>query len=150
MFEEQVFSNPQPLMLSGGGADGDGGISRVCRRIPFLMLGSGVGYAGWRIAPKSCRRRKTAPRCRCAERRRKDNLEALLKVEPLAVEVGLGLVKLVEGGQNSPLLRRIAGIRRQMATDLGYMVPPVRVTDNLQLKAMRICGAAEGRGDRPL
>ena len=68
-------------------------------------------------------------------RRAKDNLEALLKVEPLAVEVGLGLVKLVEGAQNSPLLRRIAGIRRQMARDLGYMVPPVRVTDNLQLKA---------------
>jgi len=42
---------------------------------------------------------------------------------------------MVEGGQNSPLLRRIAAIRRQMATDLGYMVPPVRVTDNLQLRA---------------
>ncbi|MGH9592776.1 MAG: FHIPEP family type III secretion protein, partial [Bryobacteraceae bacterium] len=46
-----------------------------------------------------------------------------------------GLVKLVEGAQNSTLLRRIAGIRRQMASELGYMVPPVRVTDNLQLKA---------------
>ena len=57
------------------------------------------------------------------------------KFEPLAVEVGLGLVKMVEGAQNSPLLRRIAGIRRQMASDLGFMVPPVRVTDNLQLKA---------------
>jgi flagellar biosynthesis protein FlhA len=42
---------------------------------------------------------------------------------------------MVEGAQNSPLLRRIAGIRRQMASDLGFMVPPVRVTDNLQLKA---------------
>jgi flagellar biosynthesis protein FlhA len=56
-------------------------------------------------------------------------------VEPLALEVGLGLVKLVEGAQNSPLLRRISGIRRQMATDLGYMVPAVRVTDNLQLRS---------------
>ncbi len=44
-------------------------------------------------------------------------------------------MKLVEGAQNSPLLRRISGIRRQMATDFGYMVPPVRVTDNLQLKS---------------
>jgi flagellar biosynthesis protein FlhA len=58
-----------------------------------------------------------------------------MKVEPLAVDVGLGLVRLVDGAQNSPLLRRIAGIRRQMAADYGYMVPPVRVTDNLQLKA---------------
>jgi flagellar biosynthesis protein FlhA len=65
----------------------------------------------------------------------KESLESVLKVEPLALEVGLGLVKMVEGGQNSPLLRRIAGIRKQMATDAGFLVPPVRVTDNLQLKA---------------
>jgi flagellar biosynthesis protein FlhA len=56
-------------------------------------------------------------------------------VEPLAIEVGLGLVKLVEGAQNSPLLRRIASIRRQLASDLGYILPAVRVTDNLSLRA---------------
>ncbi|MCL4851678.1 MAG: FHIPEP family type III secretion protein, partial [Bryobacteraceae bacterium] len=55
--------------------------------------------------------------------------------EPLSVEVGLGLVKFVEGAQQSPLLRRIASIRRQLATDLGYLLPPVRVTDNLALRA---------------
>jgi flagellar biosynthesis protein FlhA len=49
----------------------------------------------------------------------KENLESLLRVEPLSVEVGLRLVRIVEGGQNSPLLRRSAAIRRQMATDLG-------------------------------
>ena len=65
----------------------------------------------------------------------RESLETLLRVEPLAVEVGLGLVQLVEGGQNSPLLRRIASIRRQLASELGYIVPPVRVTDNLTLKA---------------
>jgi flagellar biosynthesis protein FlhA len=67
--------------------------------------------------------------------REKENLEALLKVEPLSVEVGLGLVKMVEGAQNSPLLRRIAGIRRQLAAEIGYLLPPVRLTDNLQLRA---------------
>jgi flagellar biosynthesis protein FlhA len=51
------------------------------------------------------------------------------------MEVGLGLVKMVEGGQDSPLLRRISGIRRQLASELGYLLPPVRVTDNLGLKA---------------
>jgi flagellar biosynthesis protein FlhA len=64
----------------------------------------------------------------------RENLEALLRVEPISVEVGLGLVKLVEGAENSPLLRRISGIRRQLAADLGYILPPVRVTDNLSLK----------------
>ncbi|MCU1259480.1 MAG: flagellar biosynthesis protein FlhA, partial [Bryobacterales bacterium] len=56
------------------------------------------------------------------------------KIEPLAVEVGLGLVPFVEGGQNSPLLRRISGIRKQLAKDLGFLLPPVRVTDNLGLR----------------
>jgi flagellar biosynthesis protein FlhA len=65
----------------------------------------------------------------------RENVETLLRIEPLAVEVGLGLVRFVEGAQNSPLLRRIASIRRQLATELGYILPPVRVTDNLQLKA---------------
>jgi len=64
----------------------------------------------------------------------KENLEDLLKVEPLAIEVGLGLVRMVEGGANSPLLRRIANLRRQLATEIGYLIPPVRVTDNLGLK----------------
>jgi flagellar biosynthesis protein FlhA len=57
-----------------------------------------------------------------------------MRVEPLAVEVGLGLVRVVEGGQDSPLLRRIGGIRRQLASELGFLLPPVRLTDNLGLK----------------
>src|SRR5207248_6098910 len=65
----------------------------------------------------------------------RDELESLLKVEPLAVEVGLGLIGMVEGGANSSLLRRIAGIRKQLAGELGYMLPAVRVTDNLMLGA---------------
>ena len=58
-----------------------------------------------------------------------------MKVEAVAIEVGLGLVRLVEGGHNSLLLTRIGMIRKQLAAELGYILPPVRVTDNLQLKA---------------
>jgi flagellar biosynthesis protein FlhA len=65
----------------------------------------------------------------------KDNLENLLRVEPLAIEVGLGLIGMVEGAQESPLLRRISAIRKQLATDLGYLLPPVRVADNLGLRS---------------
>jgi flagellar biosynthesis protein FlhA len=56
----------------------------------------------------------------------------------------LGLVHLVEGGQNSPLLKRIASIRRQLATELGYILPPVRVTDNLTLKAREYVFSLKG------
>ncbi len=146
---KQVFSNPQPLMLSGA-------ILIVMAAfpglptIPFLLLGSGVGYFGWKLRQKVA---ATKPADSAAPAPAKDNLEALLKVEPLAIEVGLGLVKLVEGAQNSPLLRRIAAIRKQMASDLGYMVPAVRVTDNLQLKAneyvVLLKGAEIGRFELP-
>src|SRR5664279_5069557 len=52
----------------------------------------------------------------------RDSVESLLRVEPLAIEVGLGLIGLVEGGAESALLRRISAIRRQLATDLGYLL----------------------------
>ena len=70
-----------------------------------------------------------------APQTQKDNIETLLHIDPLSIEVGLGLVQFVEGGANSALLRRIAGIRKQMAGDLGYLLPPVRVTDNLALRS---------------
>ena len=127
----QLFSNPQPLMLSGGVLLAMSAFPGL-PTLPFLLLGSGVGYAGWNMRQKLATAERTSLPAAAPV---KENLEGLLKVEPLAIEVGLGLVRLVEGAQNSPLLRRIAGIRRQMAGDLGYMVPPVRVTDNLQLKA---------------
>jgi flagellar biosynthesis protein FlhA len=129
--KKQVFSHPQPLMLSGAVLVAMAAFPGL-PTLPFLLLGSGVGYAGYQMhkkreqQPETTELKPTAP---------KDTLDTLFKVEPLAVEVGLGLVRMVEGGANSPLLKRIAGIRKQIASDLGYMVPPVRVTDNLQLKA---------------
>jgi len=65
----------------------------------------------------------------------RENLEDLLKVEPLSVEVGVGLISFLTGGANSQLLKRIGGIRKQLATDLGFIIPPVRVADNLSLRA---------------
>src|SRR6266853_2366830 len=128
---KQIFSNPQPLLLSGGVLVALAAFPGL-PTVPFLLLGSGVGYAGWRMRQKVLATESAEPAM--LPRAVKENLDTVFKVEPLAVEVGLGLVKLVEGAQTSPLLRRIAGIRKQMASDMGYLVPPVRVTDNLQLK----------------
>ena len=57
----------------------------------------------------------------------------LLQVEPLELEIGYRLVPLLEGDQGGDLLDRITQIRRQMAIDLGLVLPSVRVRDNLQL-----------------
>lgn len=128
-FKKQVFSNAQPLFLASGVL-----IALSCfpglPGIPFLLLGGGLGFVAWRMRPQPVAKTQVTE----ANKPQRENVEGLLRVEPLAIEVGLGLVKMVEGAQNSPLLRRISGIRRQLAAELGYLLPPVRVADNLSLR----------------
>jgi flagellar biosynthesis protein FlhA len=132
-FKKQILSNSQPVMLAGGVLIAMAALPGM-PKLPFLILGAGAATAGWRM-------RKTevalseSPAADDKPAQAKENIESLLRVEPLAIEVGLGLVGLVEGAQESALLRRISAIRRQLATDLGYLLPPVRVTDNLSLRS---------------
>mgnify|MGYP003869488113 CR=1 FL=1 len=60
-------------------------------------------------------------------------VENLLKVDTLELEVGYGLVQLVDKSQGGDLLDRISAIRRQLAVELGMVMPPVRIRDNVQL-----------------
>lgn len=130
-FQRQVLGNSHPLLLAAGVLIAMAAFPGL-PKIPFLVLGSTVGMMALRMRQKSAATEKAKPPSAAPVR---ENLEALLRVEPLSVEVGLGLVQLVEGGHSSPLLKRIASIRKQLATELGYILPPVRVTDNLTLKA---------------
>lgn len=139
-FQKQVFSNPQPLLLASGVLVALAAFPGL-PTLNFLVLASGVGYVGWRLRANQTVAEPPPPP---AAPPGKDNVENLLKVEPIAVEVGLGLVKLVEGGATSPLLRRIGGIRRQLVTDLGYILPPVRVTDNVSLRAREYVVSLKG------
>ena len=128
----QLFGKWQPLMFTSGVLIALAIIPGF-PKVPFLVMGAGLGAAGWRMrknAPAVIDAGTDAPAAAPA----KENLEDLLKVEPFAIDVGLGLVRLVEGGAESALLRRVAAIRKQLATDLGYVLPAVRLRDNLSLK----------------
>lgn len=149
-FRRQVFGNHQPLLLAAS-------VLLVMALVPglpkwpFLFLAGAVGYVGTRLKKKAGAEAAAGPAT--APSAARDNLDVLLRVEPLSVEVGLGLVKLAEGGDNSPLLRRITGIRRQLAADVGYILPPVRVVDNLSLRVREyvvlLKGAEIGRFELP-
>jgi flagellar biosynthesis protein FlhA len=77
-------------------------------------------------------------------------VEELLKVDVLELEVGYALVSLVDARQGGDLLDRISAVRRQLAVELGLVMPPVRIRDNMQLHAseyrVKIRGAEIARG----
>jgi flagellar biosynthesis protein FlhA len=132
LFQSQVFGKSEPLMLASGVLVALA-LFPGLPTVPFLASGAGLGLLAWQKRRKSDAAVKTATDL--AEKPARENIEALLQVDPLSVEVGLGLVKLVDGGPSSPLLQRISGIRKNLAGQLGYYLPPVKVNDNLALRS---------------
>jgi len=130
-FHKQVLGSAQPLLLASGVLVALALLPGL-PTIPFLLMGGGLGTVAWKMRQKSG---AIAVNSTVAPAKAKEDLDGLLKVEPLSVEVGLGLVNLVERGAESPLLMRVAGIRRQLATQLGYLMPPVKVKDNVALRS---------------
>ncbi|NLB89429.1 MAG: flagellar biosynthesis protein FlhA [Syntrophomonadaceae bacterium] len=68
------------------------------------------------------------------EIKKPENVIELLQVEKMEMELGYGLIPLVDAEQGGDLLDRIVMIRRQCAVELGFIVPPIRIRDNMQLK----------------
>jgi flagellar biosynthesis protein FlhA len=64
-----------------------------------------------------------------------DKLESLLHLDTLQVELGYGIISLADTRRGGDLLERITGVRRTFAQDMGMVVPPIRLRDNLQLGA---------------
>ncbi|MEZ5401120.1 MAG: flagellar biosynthesis protein FlhA [Bryobacteraceae bacterium] len=129
----QILGDPQPLWMAAGVLTLMAMFPGL-PSVPFLALAAASAGGASRLN-RSRREAETAAPAAKAPPTERDNIEQMLRVEPLAIEVGLGLVRLVEGGPGSPLLRRIGGIRKQLAGELGFVLPPVRLADNLGLKA---------------
>jgi flagellar biosynthesis protein FlhA len=147
-FQRQVFGKPEPLLLSSG-------VLVVLAlfpglpTIPFLLMGGALGAFAWRLKTKGAAAQRLPVASAIAAAPARESLDGLLKVDPIAIEVGIGLAHLVAGGGNSPLLQKIAAIRRHFAGTTGYLLPPVRVTDNMTLKSreyvLLIKGGEAGR-----
>ena len=64
-----------------------------------------------------------------------EKIESLLSVDALQIELGYGLVNLADTRKNGDLLERVTGVRRTFATEMGVVIPPIRLRDNLQIGA---------------
>jgi len=96
----------------------------------FLLLAVLTAALAWRAPkPTSAAVTETKPKKPAAE-----TLEDLLKLDELGLEVGYSLVPLVDNQHGGQLLARVRALRHNLALQLGFIVPPVHITDNVKLK----------------
>jgi len=103
---------------------------------PFIILSVAIGYFGRKSLMDKQKEEKKVIEAKQKESLKTSNekIENLLNVDVLELEVGYGLVNIVDATNNGDLLERISNIRKQFALDLGVIVPPLRIRDNLELK----------------
>lgn len=107
--------------------------------IPFAMLSAGIGTLAWFAFREAARdelkimqqEKEAEPQAPEADSR--EEVEQLLTMDILKLEVGYGLISLVDEEQGGNLLERIRSIRKQFAQEMGIIVPPLHVRDNLQM-----------------
>ncbi|MFS8573036.1 MAG: flagellar biosynthesis protein FlhA, partial [Clostridia bacterium] len=123
--------------------------------VPFLVLSLLFGLLGYASSRRHQERQvqemeKEAQR-EAEEAKKPERVSALLKLDAIELEIGYSLIPLVDANQGGDLLDRITMIRRQIAIELGLVVPPIRIRDNMQLGpnayVIKIKGIEVGRGE---
>jgi len=103
--------------------------------LPFIMLGGITGIIGYTsIQARKKKEQEATVIQETKEIPPQEKMEEYLKVDPMEVEIGYALIPLVDVAQGNDLLDRISMIRRQIASEMGFLVPPIRIRDNIQLK----------------
>jgi flagellar biosynthesis protein FlhA len=158
----QLFAKPQVLYITGGIIGGMGLIPGMPNLV-FLMIGGGLCLTAYMITKK----RAAAPALEEAAaaaaaataasasapstEQEEASWQDIMPVDTLGLEVGYRLIPLVDKAQGGELLKRIKGIRKKFAQEVGFLAPPVHIRDNLELKpsAYRITlkGVEVGAGE---
>lgn len=108
-------------------------------KTPFLILALLTGASAYFVYKDEAKKEqeqivKEVEQVEQEERREPENVMNLISVEPLEVEIGYGLIPLADETSGGDLLQRIASVRRQCAIEMGIVVQPIRIRDNLALK----------------
>lgn len=123
---------------------------------PMLMVAIAIGALAWGIYRSRERAERAEVETAVVEAAREaeespEDIESLLPIDRLGLELGYGLIPLVDAEQDGELLERIKSIRRQVALEIGFIVPPIHIKDNLELAAgaysIIINGVEVGRGE---
>ena len=103
-------------------------------KFAFLLPAVGLGYLGWQISRKPVEEATAEPERKVADKAQAENIATLLKVDELSLEIGFQLIPLVDEKQGGQMLVRVRALRKHLATELGFLVPPIHISDNLRLR----------------
>jgi flagellar biosynthesis protein FlhA len=129
---KQMFRTSRPLWIVSGVLVALALIPGM-PKISFLGLGGIIMFAAWKMKAVA----EPVPGAKTAAKPGTpvvDPMDAALKLDELMLEVGVGLVPLVDAKQGGQLLARVKSLRKNLAQQLGFLAPSIHITDNLSLK----------------
>ncbi len=149
---KQIFSNPKVLYLAAALSVI---LSLFLPTIPFLILAAILAFLGYTISKQKVAEQKEqegkVEEIEVEEIRKPENVVTLLQIDPIELEFGYGVIPLADVNQGGDLLDRVVMIRRQLALELGMIVPIIRLRDNIQLAPneyqIKIKGVEVARGE---
>ncbi len=106
-------------------------------KLAFLSVSAALFWGGRRLSQSALMAPAAEPAAgekKKAEPGQASDLTALLRLEDLTLEIGFQLIPLVDEKQGGQLLNRVRSLRRHLSSEMGFLVPPVHISDNLRLK----------------
>lgn len=148
----QLFYNPRVLMIA---ACLSVGMAPFLTPVPFLILAAVLVFIAFKIKQLQKEADKDEEvqiqESEVEEIRKPENVVTLLQVDPIELEFGYGIIPLADVNQGGDLLDRVVLIRRQLALELGMIVPVIRLRDNIQIGPneyiIKIKGTQVARGE---
>ncbi|MDQ2925793.1 MAG: flagellar biosynthesis protein FlhA [Acidobacteriota bacterium] len=137
---KQLFGSPRLLWIAGGVLAAFGLIPGL-PKLSFFSLAAALMFGAWKMKPQVVKdeleeldllSKSAAPGTTALALA--DPMETVLKLDELMLEVGVGLVSLVDANQGGQLLTRVKSMRKNLAQQLGFLVPSIHITDNLNLR----------------
>ncbi len=135
----QVFGQHKALAVAAG-ILGVVGLVPGMPNVAFLTLALILGLLGWKmwkrsLAQEEAKANPAVPASATAQANAELGWDELRPIDPLSLEVGYRLIPLVDKTQGGELMARIKGVRRKLTQDIGFLIPPVHIRDNLELPA---------------
>jgi flagellar biosynthesis protein FlhA len=150
---KQLGSQPKALWMTAAALAGAVLIPGF-PKIPLIMLAAGMGamaYVLQQTREDEITRVKSDEREAAMREHKPESVLPLVHVDPLEVEIGYSLIPLVDPEQGGTLLDRITNIRKRSALEMGLIVPPIRIRDNMELDpqeySVLVKGVELGQGD---